>query len=71
MKVTNSKLQVERQRGQLTIQILILGFVTMVILGGFVIWSDTYVKSVSHERERSQAFTIAEAGMPGYATTTW
>lgn len=54
------------QRGQLTIQILLLGFVTMVVLGGFVMWSDTYVKNVSRERDKSQAFTIAETGIEYY-----
>ncbi len=53
-------------RGQLTIQILLLGFVTMIVLGGFVIWTDTYVKNVSRERDKSQSFTIAEAGIEYY-----
>lgn len=54
------------QRGQLTIQILILGFVTVTMLGGFVMWSDTYVRNVSREKNKSQAFTIAEAGIEYY-----
>ncbi len=53
-------------RGQLTIQILILGFVTTIVLAGFVVWSDTYVRNVSRERNKSQAFTIAEAGIEYY-----
>ncbi len=53
-------------RGQLTIQILLLGFVTMTILAGFVLWSDTYVRNVSRERDKSQAFTIAETGIEYY-----
>lgn len=59
-------MKIKNQRGQLTIQILILGFVTITILGGFVLWSDTYVKNVSRERDKSQAFTIAETGIEYY-----
>lgn len=55
-----------RERGQLTIQILILGFVTITILSGFVLWSDTYVRNVGREKNKSQAFTIAEAGIEYY-----
>ncbi len=54
------------QCGQLTIQILILGFVTVTMLSGFVLWSDTYVRNVSREKNKSQAFTIAEAGIEYY-----
>lgn len=54
------------QRGQLTVQILILGFLTVTMLGGFVVWSDTYVRNVARERDKSQAFTIAETGIEYY-----
>jgi len=65
-RVTLCALHAARSRGQLTIQILILGFVTITILGGFVLWSDTYVRNVSRARNKSQAFTIAEAGIEYY-----
>lgn len=63
-KLRSYKLQANS--GQLTIQILLMGFITIIVLGGFVIWSDTYVRNVSRERDKSQAFTIAETGIEYY-----
>lgn len=52
--------------GQLSLQVLILGSVAIVLISGFVLWTDTYVKSVSRASNKSQAFTIAETGIEYY-----
>jgi len=52
--------------GQMSLQVLVLGSVAVVMITGFVVWADTYVKSVSRDVDKSQAFTIAEAGIEYY-----
>ncbi len=54
------------QRGQLSLQVLILGAVAVILISGFVLWADTYVTNVSRSTDKSQAFTIAEAGIEYY-----
>ncbi len=55
-----------RQRGQLSLQILVLGFVASVVLSGFLLWVDAYVRNVQREGGNSLAFTIAESGIEYY-----
>jgi hypothetical protein len=52
--------------GQLAIQVLLFGFISILLISGFVLWSDTYVKSVSRDQYKSLAFTIAESGIEYY-----
>lgn len=61
-KVTNY----HNQRGQMSLQVLILGAVAMFLISGFVFWADTYVTTVSRDTDKSQAFTIAESGIEYY-----
>jgi hypothetical protein len=69
--IVNCKLSVvgrafSTRAGQLSLQVLVLGSVAIVLISGFVVWTDTYVKSVSRDVDKSQAFTIAEAGIEYY-----
>jgi hypothetical protein len=56
----------ERQSGQMSLQVLILGAVATILISGFVLWADTYVTSVARDTDKNQAFTIAEAGIEYY-----
>jgi cytochrome b subunit of formate dehydrogenase len=61
--IVNCKLSVvgrafSTRAGQLSLQVLVLGSVAIVLISGFVVWTDTYVKSVSRDVDKSQAFTI-------------
>lgn len=67
MKVlTQHKAHSTHQAGQLSLQVLILGTVAIVLISGFIVWTDTYVRSVSRASYKSQAFTIAESGIEYY-----
>lgn len=52
--------------GYLSLQVLILGSISVFLIAGFVVWADTFVTSVSRGLDKSQAFTIAEAGIEYY-----
>ncbi len=52
--------------GQMSLQVLILGAVATFLLSGFVLWTNTYVTTVSRDANKSQAFSIAEAGIEYY-----
>lgn len=54
------------QRAQLSIQILLVGFVTSIILSGLVIWVDSHVRSVGRAELNALAFGIAESGIEYY-----
>lgn len=54
------------QAGQLSLQVLVIGAIGTFLIMGFVLWADTYVRSVSRSTNNSQAFTIAEAGIEYY-----
>src|SRR5262245_51718931 len=56
----------KNQSGQLTIQILILGTMSIIMIVGFLLWSDTYVTGVKRDSIKSQAFAVAEAGIEYY-----
>ena len=55
-----------KEQGMLTIQIMIIGFTSIILMTGFIFWTDTYVKSVLRSKDNSQAFAIAEAGIEYY-----
>ncbi len=63
---SNSKPKNFAMSGQLAIQVLLFGFISILLISGFVLWSDTYVKSVTRDRYKSLAFTIAESGIEYY-----
>ncbi|MDP2629147.1 MAG: hypothetical protein Q8P45_00375 [Candidatus Harrisonbacteria bacterium] len=52
-----------KNTGQLSLQVLITGFVGIIVLSGFVVWMDAYVNSVLRADKKSLAFAIAEAGI--------
>lgn len=54
------------QRGQLSLQVLIISAVAIIILSGLVLWADTAVRSAYRQADRSVAFAIAEAGIEYY-----
>jgi len=56
----------DKQKGQLSLQVLIIGSVALFLISGFVLWTDSYVRGVSRGVDGSQAFTIAEAGIEYY-----
>lgn len=56
----------KQNRGQLSIQMLIISSIGTILIMGFVLWTDTYVRSVGRDANNSQAFTIAEAGIEYY-----
>ncbi len=45
---------------------LILGIIAIIVLSGFLVWVDSFIKSTIRFAERAQAFTIAEAGIEYY-----
>ncbi len=54
------------QRGQLSLQVLILGSIATVLIAGFVLWAQGFVTNVGRGGMKAQAFTIAEAGIEYY-----
>lgn len=58
--------KIRSQRGQLSLQVLIIGAMATVMMGGFMMWARAYVTSVQRSAMRAQAFTIAEAGIEYY-----
>ena len=52
--------------GQLILQILILGTVAIIVLSGFIVWLDSFVKSAVRFSDRASALVIAEAGIEYY-----
>ena len=55
-----------RQRGQLTLAVLIFGFLATIILTGLIMWVDVSLKSAYRNIHRDSAFRIAEAGVEYY-----
>ena len=53
-------------RGQLTIMMLIFGGITVIVIGGFITWLNVVVRDTARNTNRSQAFSIAEAGIEYY-----
>lgn len=53
-------------RGQLSIEILVIGFVAITVLSGLLLWADSYVRNVSRGEYNALAFTIAESGIEYY-----
>ena len=53
-------------RGQLSIQVLLYGALTIITLAGFLIWTDSVITTVYREADRAQALAIAEAGVEYY-----
>lgn len=52
--------------GQLSIQVLLYGAITIIALTGFLTWTDSVITSVYRESDRAQALAIAEAGIEYY-----
>jgi hypothetical protein len=56
----------KKTSGQLSLQVLVIGAISMFLIAGFVAWADVYVKSVSRDTNNSESFAIAEAGIEYY-----
>ncbi|OGY60034.1 MAG: hypothetical protein A3H06_01365 [Candidatus Colwellbacteria bacterium RIFCSPLOWO2_12_FULL_44_13] len=56
----------KRQKGQLSLQVLIFGSIAVFILSGFVLWAETHITTVQREANKSLAFDIAESGVEYY-----
>ena len=57
---------INKERGQLSLQMLIVGIIAVILLTGFLVWVDSFVKSAIRFEERASAFTVAEAGIEYY-----
>lgn len=55
-----------KQKGQLSLQVLIYGSIAIILLSGFLVWADMTIKSVLRYSDRALAFTISEAGIEYY-----
>ena len=55
-----------RQRGIMTLQLVVFGGIAIIFLSGFVVWADALVRSVIRASDRATAFTVAEAGIEYY-----
>lgn len=65
--IHNSLFVFHRSRsGQLTLQMLVFGGIAVVIIGGFISWSNVVVHDTARNANRNQAFAIAEAGIEYY-----
>ena len=54
------------QKGYLSLVILIFGAISIIILSGLIVWSDSNLKTVYRSSDRSLSFRIAEAGIEYY-----
>ncbi|PIR88662.1 MAG: hypothetical protein COU09_01050 [Candidatus Harrisonbacteria bacterium CG10_big_fil_rev_8_21_14_0_10_44_23] len=52
--------------GQLSLQVLIVGFIGIIVLSGFVVWADSHIRSVERGEKRALAFAISESGIEYY-----
>src|SRR3989344_3181576 len=57
---------INKEKGQLSLQMLIYGAIAIILLSGFLIWADVNVKSVLRYSDQALAFGIAEAGIEYY-----
>lgn len=64
--VTKQWTNATRRGGQLSIQVLLYGAITIIALAGFLTWTDSVITSVYRESDRAQALAIAEAGIEYY-----
>ncbi len=62
----NLKSKIRNPHGQLSLQMLMISSVGIILIMGFVLWTDTYVRSVGRDTNKSEAFTIAESGIEYY-----
>jgi len=62
----NKRDKTKFQRGQLTIAVLLFGFIAVIILSGLIIWVDLSLRSAHRSIHRDLAFRIAEAGIEYY-----
>lgn len=53
-------------KGQLSMQILIYGMIMVIMLSGFLVWTDANLNNTINYQNRSLAFKIAEAGIEYY-----
>ena len=54
------------QQGTLTIEVIIFGAVAVIVGGGFMLWSITFLNFSLRNLYKVSAFTIAEAGVEYY-----
>ena len=60
------KTQNSRERGQLAIVVLLFGALAIVVLGGFIIWVDSQLRTAQRANDQALALRIAEAGIEYY-----
>ena len=67
LKILNFTLKAEgKERGMLSLQVLIFSTLAIVILSAFIVWADTNLKTVYRTYDRAQTLEIAEAGIEYY-----
>jgi hypothetical protein len=54
------------RRGQMTIQVLILGTVGTIVISGFALWADANIRASYRTLNKAAAFAAAEAGIEYY-----
>ncbi|MBS3903599.1 MAG: hypothetical protein KGZ30_04490 [Anaplasmataceae bacterium] len=55
-----------KQRGQISLQLLIYITVMVILIGGFILWAGSFLNISLRDYNKAQAFTIAEAGIEYY-----
>jgi hypothetical protein len=54
------------QRGQLSLELLIFSAVTVILMGGFVLWAGSFLNLSVRDFNKNLAFSIAEGGIEYY-----
>ena len=54
------------KKGQLSLQVLIFGVVSIIIISGFALWASSFLKFSLRDFNKTLAFSISEAGIEYY-----
>ena len=54
------------EKGQLSLQVLIFGAVSIIVISGFALWASSFLKFSLRDFNKTLAFSIAEAGIEYY-----
>ncbi|MEK7187978.1 MAG: hypothetical protein AAB691_04000 [Patescibacteria group bacterium] len=58
--------KVKRVNGQLSLELLIFSAVTVILMGGFVLWAGSFLNLSVRDFNKNLAFSMAEAGIEYY-----
>lgn len=54
------------KKGQLSLQVLIFGMVSIIVISGFALWASSFLKFSLRDFNKTLAFSISEAGIEYY-----